>query len=164
MFEWGGGLIGPAAHSMEHYITSVGDAQWASLRTGTLNSDWGERSKKWLESASSESVLMFSCKGLWMITQALGWIIKKVLIGAAGVSLAVSATLLDQLAWLLRQGVLASVEIAGYIKSLFVRILSFLGKAASTVGEITVAFVHWILSSLFTTLQNIAARSLSFIS
>jgi hypothetical protein len=144
---------------MENYIRSVGDAGWQGLRRGSPEKNWGERAKKWLESASSEGVILFSAKSLWMITKALAWVIKKVLVGVVGTSLAVTATLLDQFAWLLRQGVMASVEIADYVKSLLGKILHFLGRATQ-VADLTVGFIRWVLSSLFSSLQNVARRSL----
>ncbi len=161
--DWPGSLIAPAAHSMKNYMTTIGNTEWNGLRSGSADYNTTNSVDHWLKATDSNNILMFSAKSLWMITKALAWIIKKVLIGVIGTSLAVTATLVDQLAWFLRQGAMASLEIAGYIKSLIAKILQFLGKYVSIGADLTVSFIRWVLALLFSTLQNFASLSLGLI-
>jgi hypothetical protein len=157
------GIINPSAHSMENYVSSVKGTAWSGLRSGAVDIDWSERSKKWLESASSEGTLMFGVKSLWMIKQALDWLLKKVMVGVVGTAMAVSCTFIDQLAWLLHQGAQAAIETGEYVESLIARIMQFLGRTVVVGQRLTVAFIRWVLSSLGSALYNIASRSLSML-
>jgi triacylglycerol lipase len=160
LLSWNGGLIAPAAHSMKNYIHSLGDAEWGSLRSPAEAVDWEARAKNWLETSSQGGVLMFSASVLWLITRALLWVVKKILAGVVGTALTVSATLLDQLAWLLRQGVRLGKEIGGYVKTILARIMQFLGRTTVRVEEGSVIFIRWALSMLFSSMQAVASRAI----
>jgi len=161
--NWPGSLIAPSAHMMENYINSIGNNSWNGLHSSSSALNTGDKIETWLDSASSQNVLMHSAKILWMLAKALAWLIKKIVIGVVGTALAISATLLDQLSWILKQGVLASAKIAGFVNSLMLKILQFLGRGASMVGSLTTTFIHWVLSLLFSTIQNFASHSLNMI-
>jgi hypothetical protein len=106
---------------------------------------------------------MFGVKSLWMIKQALDWLLKKVMVGVVGTAMAVSCTFIDQLAWLLHQGAQAAIETGEYVESLIARIMQFLGRTVVVGQRLTVAFIRWVLSSLGSALYNIASRSLSML-
>ncbi len=158
---WPGGLVSPSAHSMEHYMSSVNNVNWDGLRSSSLSMENSDQIGKWLDSAASQNMLMYSAKFLWMLSKALSWLINKVAGVVIGTALVVTATLVDKLAWILKQGALASIEVAGYVESLMGKILQFLGKSISMVGKITISFIRWVLNLLFKTIQNFASLSLS---
>lgn len=161
LIQWSGGRISLDAHGMENYVKSVKDQGWSSLRNPPLTVDWEQRAEDWLKSASGYGVVPLSAWGLWMITKALWWIMKKVLTGVIGTALTLTATMLDQLAYLLYTGAAASKQIAGYIKSLIVRIFEWLGrKVVSTTISITATFVRWVLQLLIDTVATVARRAL----
>ncbi|MDX1656734.1 MAG: lipase family protein [Candidatus Competibacteraceae bacterium] len=158
--EWIGGRVAVMAHHMQSYLTTLGEAHWRGLGRPP-DPNWEQRIEGWLEAGRRESALAFSATTLTMIGQALAWIIKKIALGvSAATTPAAGVTVLDQLAGLLRQGVLASRGIARYLKLLIGRIFQFLGRGVVTVTDITTAFVRWILDLLYAFLANIAYRTL----
>ena len=161
--QWSGSRISFPAHYMESYIRSVADNSWSGLKQSMAQADWDVRAKRWLESASSGGVLELSARTLWMIMKALQWIIKESAIRVLGTTLAAGVTVLDQLAWLITQGALASMKIANYLKILVERIFRFLGRTTQMIGEITVTFIRWVLDLLFCTLQIATRKALAMI-
>ena len=102
-----------------------------------------------------------------MIGRALNWLLAKagkLVMGGVGVALTASATVLDQLAWLLGQAASMSKEIGGQIKGLIGTIFSFLGRTLAGVIDVTVAFVRWVLELLFQSLRTVAMRALAMLS
>lgn len=162
--SWSGGRVAVSAHFMESYIGSVGDAGWAALERANASPDWARRAESWLASASSQNVIAFSASTLWMITRALAWLVKKITLLAVGAALTAGVTVLDQLAWLLHQGAAASREIADQLGSLIGVVFRYLGRAANAVGDLTVAFVRWVLGLLWSALQNTVQRAVNLIS
>jgi hypothetical protein len=79
----------------------------------------------------------------------------------AGLSIAVvnTFTTLDQLAWLLTQAAHLQQEMRAHLRSLIGAILGFLGRKVAQVGEVTAAFLRWLLTLLFTSLRNAAQRA-----
>jgi triacylglycerol lipase len=161
--KWSGARVSASAHYMESYISSLGDSGWAALERSSPSIGWDQRISDWLDSASSEGVVTFSATTLWMIMKALGWLLKKILGGAVGITFTAAATILDQLAWLLHQGALMNVRIQESLVSIIQTIFGFLGRAASAVGDLTVAFVRWVLGLLWSSLQISAQRAVSTI-
>lgn len=164
--DWSGWRVSVPSHFMESYIKTLGrsgDPGWASLRRTPLEPNWKESARSWLETSTSSGVIMFSAHVLWMITKALWWIIKSVLNVGLGTVLTAGATLLDGLAWMLHQGVLASKEVAGYVGSLMRRVMQFLGRVVTAGVNLTVAFIRWVLGLLFSALQSFATQALALI-
>lgn len=161
-----GGLINPDAHGMaESYIPGVDGKAWNNLLM-PAEPGWDGKAKAWLEHSvlSGNGFVMGSAKLLIMIGQALFWILKKskdILIGAVGTALAVGATIIDQLAWLLGRAADLSKEIAGYVTKLIAAIFRFLGRTASSTVSITITFLRWVLDLLFTALSAGAVRALA---
>ncbi|MGH7471554.1 MAG: lipase family protein, partial [Longimicrobiales bacterium] len=164
----GAGLISIAAHNMAgSYIPGVGDTSWRALKSAGSAPGWDVNLISWLEStpAGDSSFVMGSAKLLVMIGRALQWLlgrVKDVLLGAIGTALAVGATCLDQIAWLLSRGAQVSVEIAGYVRGLIAAIFRFLGRVLRATENLTTAFLRWVLNLLFNTLSGAATRALSF--
>jgi hypothetical protein len=148
---------------MKNYISAVKDVDgWNALRTNMDRPDISNQAEHWLESGGS-GVTMFGAKSLWMIGKALAWIVKKATNIVVGSAITVGFTVLDKIAWLLNTGAAASLEVAGHVSTLIKSILKFLGRSVITVGKLTVSFLRWILSTLMTTLQNVATQSLNLI-
>jgi hypothetical protein len=162
------GLINADAHGMkESYIPSVEGKAWHDLVIPT-EPNWEANAKAWLEQSaiSGSGFLMGSAKLLVMIGRALFWILKKskdVLIQAVGTNLAVGATIIDQLAWLLSRAVDLSKEIAGYVKTIIAAIFRFLGRVVSATVSITTEFLRWVLNLLFTNLSSLAVNAIAVV-
>lgn len=159
------GLVSVAAHNMKRsYIPGVRDHSWQSLADAN-RADEEKNVKSWLERAAEGkgSILMGSASALTMIGKALRWLLSRLIIGVVGVALSVSATVLDQLAWLLAKGAAASVEVAGYVKGLMKAIFRFLGRVGQGVGDITVAFLRWVLDMLFSSVRLVAERAIALL-
>jgi hypothetical protein len=165
----GAGLISIAAHNMAgSYIPGVGEASWDALKNAESAPSWDVNLIAWLEStaAGNNSFVMGSARLLVMIGRALQWVlarVKDVLLGALGTALAVGATCLDQIAWLLSRGAEISIEIAGYVRGLIGAIFRFLGRAVTGAVNLTTAFLRWVLNLLFSSLSAAAMRALSVV-
>jgi triacylglycerol lipase len=161
-------LISGTAHKMEPtYLPGVRDQSWASLRSaGAPVSD--STVARWLEQAAEGQggMLMGSAKVLAMIGRALSWLMAKagqMVLGGVGLGLAVGVTVLDQLAWLLTKAAQLSKEVGLQVSGLIKAIFAFLGRKAMAVGDVTVAFLRWILELLFSSLRSVAERVLALI-
>lgn len=163
-----GGLIDFSAHKMRvSYLAGVSGLGWSALVPADEPSD--AKIQSWLAQTSlgSSGVAMGSAKLLDMIGRALTWVLaraKDVLIGAVGTALAVGATVLDQVAWLLSRAAAACESIAGHVKTLVGAIFRFLGRTVQKGLSLTAAFLRWCLDLLFTSLRAAALRALSVVS
>lgn len=162
-------LISIDAHLMPpSYIPGVHDKSWATLGHGGTPANEAQQVKGWLERAADGKggFVMGSAKLLSMIGRALAWLMAKagkVVMGGIGAALAASATVLDQLAWMLGQAAQLSKEVGLQVKGLIGAIFSFLGRKAVQAADVTVAFLRWVLELLFSSLRVMAQRALSVI-
>ena len=170
--EFGDGLFSVGAHNMVgSYIPAMRDRSWATLACGaTAAGDAQVRS--WLEGAASGEgrsgiggmLLMGSSALLLMIGRALRWLLARahdLLAGSMGLALTPSATILDQLAWLLCRGASLAREIGDQVKGLMSAILRFLGRKLPATADVSVAFVRWVLGLLYSALQATAQRAIA---
>lgn len=67
---------------------------------------------------------------------------------------------MDQLAQLLYSGYLTSASIADKVKRIMAGILKFLGHPVTHATNVTVAFISWLLNSLFAVISSAAVRAL----
>jgi len=164
----GDGLISVAAHNMKRsYIRGVNGHTWSTL-SSAADADESSKVKSWIEQAAEGkgSILMGSATALTMIGRAMRWLLARVrdlLVGAIGVTLTASATVLDQIAWLLATGAAASVEVGRGVKGLINAVLRFLGRSVIQVANATVAFLRWVLGMLFATVRNVAEHALAYL-
>ena len=161
-----GGLINSDAHAMDDsYGSAVGSATWDTLRRGAVErADRSAQIKGWLETAAqgSGSFVMGSARLLDMIGRALAWMAAKAgKLVVAGISIGVVSafTVLDQLAWLLTQAAHLQQEMRAHLRGLVGAILGFLGRKVGQSGDVTVAFLRWLLGLLFSTLRSAAQRA-----
>lgn len=163
------GLINFNAHRMlASYEPSVSGLTWEDLVKAQPNAPSDIKTQSWLETmaANQGTVLKGSAKALTMIGHAMGWLLKKagqLLVGVLGSAIAVSCTVLDQVAWMLTRAVELSAQLGRMVTGLVMAILRFLGRAASTAAQITTAFLRWVLELLFGTLRQVAVRALSVV-
>ncbi len=162
-------LVSVEAHLMPpSYIPGVQGLSWANLGQGGTAPNASQQVKAWLDRAADGQggFLMGSAKLLSMIGRALAWLMSKagmLVMGGVGVALTASATVLDQLAWTLGQAAQLSKEVSLQIKGLIGAIFSFLGRKMMQAGDVTVAFLRWVLELLFSSLRAMAGRALAMI-
>ncbi len=163
------GLVSPGAHSMDSsYLAAVREHSWSSLAAGDASPDEGQQVQNWLERAADGhgSFLMGSATLLSMIGRALAWLMAKsgkLVMGGVGLTLTVGATVLDQIAWLLSRAAQLSKEMAGHVKTLIGAIFRFLGRKIGEAVDVTVAFLRWLLQTLFSSLRAVGQRALSLL-
>lgn len=152
-----GAFVSGQAHRMQTYIASVGTSQWDGLRKLAPGSYVD--APAWLAHAASNGseIKMYSAQVLWMITTCLQWVLKQVANVLAGSIALGASTVLDALARTLTLGVLASVEISGYVKNLMIAILKFLGRTAQATMNVTASFIRNVLDLLFRFLATAAS-------
>lgn len=162
------GLINVDAHGMkESYIPSMEGKSWHDLIM-PLESNWEANAKAWLDKSTMGGCgfLKGSANLLIMIGKALYWILKKcsdILVGAIGITLTASATIIDQLAWLISRGIDLSKEIAGYVNTIIAAIFKFLGKVIGKAISITTEFLRWVLNLLFSNLAMLAVNACALV-
>lgn len=161
-------LVSVVTLSMKNsYSAGVAEHSWATLgHSAGAGADEDQRVKSWLENAAEGQggVAMGSATLLTMIGRALKWLMAnagKLVMGGIGTALTASATLLDQLAWLLGRAASLSREIGGHISGLISAIFSYLGRKTMAVADVTVAFVRWVLELLYQSLRSVAHRALA---
>lgn len=162
-----GALVSIGAHNMEgSYIPGVAGHTWDTLSRG--GADDATKVKSWLDQAAEGhgAFIKGSAQLLKMIGKALAWLLSmagKLILGTIGVAAAGTATVLDQLAWLLARGAQLSKEVAGHVKTLLRAIAGFLGRKMMQVADVTAAFIRWLLELLFSSLRTVADRALSLL-
>jgi triacylglycerol lipase len=151
-----GAFVSGDAHRMQTYIASVGKNEWDGLRK--LAPASYVNVPAWLAHAASDGsdIKMYSAQVLWMITTCLHWILKQVANLVAGSFVLGVSTVLDTLARTLHLGLLASVDISGYVKNLMIAILKFLGRTAPMSMNFTASFIRGVLDLLFRFLATAA--------
>lgn len=162
------GLIDKSAHNMvESYIPAVGGSSWSALASAAAaGADEARQVQAWLERSTQgqSGFVMGSAKLLDMIGRALRWLLAGALkLAGHGLSatISVGATALDQVAWALSTGASLSKQVAGYVKTLIGAIFRFLGRNATGVADVTVAFLRWVLALLYNSLRAAAEAALA---
>jgi len=163
------GLISGGAHSMaSSYLAAVREHSWGSLAAGDASPDEGRRVQGWLERAAEGhgGFVMGSATLLSMIGRALAWLLAKagqMVMGGVGLTLTVGATVLDQIAWLMTRAAQLSKELALDVKTLIGAIFGFLGRKVGEAVDVTVAFLRWLLETLFSALRAVGQRALTML-
>jgi triacylglycerol lipase len=157
-----GGRINSAHHSMTEYITSVqGAADWAGVAPSTMESHipWEMELKQYV-GAKFQSIKQFGANILAFISRCIRGLLKMVgrVIGGA---LSASMSALDQLAWILYHGAMASIKVAGYLTSLIKIIFRFLGRSLQSGVNITADFLRWVFNLLYSSTANMASIAVS---
>lgn len=164
-----GGLISIAAHSMANsYIPNVDGHSWADLARAGGVGEGEVTPASWLEQVgpSGNGILIGSAWALKMIGKALGWLLAKIgqlAVGALGLALTASMTVLDRLAWMLARGATLSLEVSSYVGNLIGAIFRFLGRGLMRGVALTLDFIRWVLGLLFDALAAVARRAFALL-
>jgi hypothetical protein len=149
------GRIVPGDHSMSVYIQTVsGYANWRAMSATNMqtHTPW----EMWLKNAAESKitgVIQFGANIFEMISKCIKGIIEKARLAISSAVLA-GMNFIDQLAWLLYRGAVASVEIAWYLKSLIQVIFRFLGRSIQTGASMSYAFIRWVFDLLYSSIQS----------
>ena len=162
-----GGLVNVGAHRIEEsYMPLLHGQTWRSLAAGA---DGGANEaalvQSWLArtAARPSGLLMGSATLLVMIGRALRWLLecaRDLIAGAIGLTLAIGATVFDQLAWLLARGASLSRDLGDHLSTLIRAIFGFLGRSQPPASDMGAAFVRWVLGLLYASLHGVAERAL----
>jgi hypothetical protein len=149
------------AHRMSNYAKAMGQASsWSSLTDRSTTVVVADEVKLWLATvAAGGGVTAFSVDSLAMIGKALGWVLQQAYQGG-GLGLGYGLTALDHLGYMVERGTKFSSEIEAQIKTLMNAILRFIGRSAVTVGNLTLAFVRYVLELFYSTIQTMALQAL----
>lgn len=153
------GLLSVEAHYMRSYLASCSGRDWGAMRRPPLTPNWEQETMAWLDAADGHLVMQ-AAVGYTLIGQALLWLVKSVLKIAGGSLILVGATAIDLIAQVLYYGLVALVEVSKWILRVIERILRFLGRAVVGAGEVTVAFLRWLLDTLAQAPRALASRAL----
>lgn len=145
------GTFSPSMHRMSNYVSSVSGtrdrpASWVDLKRNRPVENNEKVIEAWMNIRGPVSMSYFN---VVLVQQALAYIIKKALY-LAGVAIQNTlvtgiSNFLDILAASLEVAAKKSVEVAGHIKNLMLKILKMLGVVVDTVKDITAAFIRWVL-------------------
>lgn len=157
-----GVIFSIAAHFMENYKSSVRCNDWSALSTVERPIFRSiDETKDWLETAPSSAGAMLSGKLLSMILSALGWVLKK--INHQLETTFHGATILDAIARQLYYGTLESAEISWMVQRLMAAALTFAGRTVVEGARVTVAFMQFVLETMFRIVSSMAMRALGAI-
>ncbi|MFT3869524.1 MAG: lipase family protein [Nibricoccus sp.] len=156
----GAGLpINPWAHPMGGYVKAVGQASWATMVDRSTTMVVADEVKRWLETVSSGGgVTRFSVETFTMIGKALGWILQQAYEGV-GLGSCSLLTALDHLGYLVERGTRFTEELGADIKTTMSAILRFIGHSTVIVGEITVAFLRFVLDLFYGAIRLMAVQA-----
>ena len=116
--------------------------------------------KLWLATVSAGGgVTAFSVDSLAMIGKALGWVLQQAYQGC-GLGMGHGLTALDHLGYMVERGTKFNNEIEEQIQTLMNAILRFIGRATVAIGNLTLAFVQYVLELFYSTIQTMAVQAI----
>jgi len=155
----GGNLPSVAWHDMGRYYESVKGAAWVGLRQPVPETHWQANVRTWLE---ADDFVDFSIGSIRMIQRAMVYLIGRIC-HAAGVPLQMlltaGLTVLDALSMLLHKGLRLGGELSLMAASLLRKVMAAVGHTVRKVGDVTMAFVRWVVSSFASAVYRTAARA-----
>jgi len=158
------GRIVPDDHGMDLYVKTASKvATWGALSANNMeaHTPW----EVWLKDAAASKingVIQFGASVFDMISKCIQGIIKQVL-SSVNSALLAGMNFIDQLAWLLYRGALASEKIAWYLKSLIQVIFKFLGRSYQSGTSITHAFIRWVFDLLYSSVQILGKKAIQLV-
>jgi hypothetical protein len=158
LLKGSGMVIWPGAHSMDLYEKNCGGS-WGALNTIAHRRFSLETIDDVLKQAGavpggflSSMLMRLIVKALRMIMEAAGML--------TGLALLGTATIVDQLAYILTKGVQIAGATADIMKSLITQIMRFLGVVVGESVSLTQVFLRWLTEKLFATLSGLARQAL----
>lgn len=158
---WTSGAVDVDAHFMDGYISSIGNAGWAGLRHAVADNDTVANIEGWLEFAASSAtaVMPMSTWALRRIGQALNWMIQ--IAGGGAVLLAAGAEFVsDMVAALLIRAANLVRSMGTMLANLVRVIMRVLGRTVTSLQEVTVSFLTYVLDLLFSKIGSFALRAI----
>lgn len=161
--------ISPDAHRMiSSYLPGVANMSWSQLRANGTQTLSERQIKAWLARASQgQGVIALGARTQELIAIALDWILRQcatvALIGLQSL-IGGGLTLMDQLAYLLQRGAEVSRQVAGYVESLIMVILRFVGRSVQSGLSLTQQFIRWVLEILTSTIRAMVGAGISLAS
>ena len=157
-----GSFPNPGYHKMARYIESVGEKNWASMKDLIPPPD-DSAIDRWL---GSKSVVSFSVNTIRLIGSGIAFILKKVL-ALTGITIQVglstSFTILDQLANVLQRAAKLSKDVAGYVKSLLIKMMQALGLAVTKTLSLSYQFMQYVFSRFSKTVHDVARAAVNLV-
>jgi len=157
MLKGTGMVISPGAHSMSLYKRNA-KASWSSMQTVAHRRFSLETVDDVLQQAGAipggylSSLLMrLIVKALSMIMDAAGM--------TAGLALLGTATIADQIAYVLSRGVAMVGATADLLERLIHQIMRFVGIAVNKAVSFTATFLKWLTEKLFATMMMLARQA-----
>lgn len=156
----GGQLISVNAHFMDNYGPAVADQCWAGMAAASSAIPNMKSVDFWLGQAQQHNTIPGGTAALFALNMALSGILSLAgkVVGYAALR---AATVLDRLALMLQHAVAVSAEMGRLLSRFVQQVMRFLGRAASTVAEVTRSFLSYVLRLLFTALVQVARSALS---
>jgi pimeloyl-ACP methyl ester carboxylesterase len=150
LLPYNGMNISPAAHKMDNYANTIGDAGWDALPKPLAAVSMSDQIDAFLSSPAA-GPMFNNARVLWMINKAIHWILKKAGM-LTGLITTVGLTLLDRIAYLLSQAASKTIELGRLVGSLVNSIFRFLGRTAVAGAQLTITFLRWVLGLLFSSI------------
>lgn len=143
------------------YLPLTHEQTWGSLTVAeTVPTD--HEINAWMAATNEgNGVVAESASALRMLGRVLTWILKQTANVVVGTAATGAMTVLDRVAALLQIGWSGLVGLGKYTVALVRGIMKFVGHAAQTTYDLTLGFLRWTLSLLFTAMSRIAALALS---
>jgi hypothetical protein len=159
-----GVFINPMQHRMIEYVNSVGNKDWKTLERYYQSKVSDPVLEQWLSSNSAASL---TANTLNLFSQAIGYVIRKVLKAVAITFQTVitqSVTLLDQLTYILHKGISETKVASEWVVKLISKMARSLGIAVRKGKDITLTFIRFVLNSMMNYVRQLVQKSTDFIS
>jgi len=108
----------------------------------------------------------FSVNTIRLIGSGIAFILKKVL-ALTGITIQVglstSFTILDQLANVLQRAAKLSKDVAGYVKSLLIKMMQALGLAVTKTLSLSYQFMQYVFSRFSKTVHDVARAAVNLV-
>lgn len=144
-----GNFPGGEWHSMELYANTVGSHSWTALRNKRAENFSGVGIETWL---NKKAPVSFTVTNLEWLDKAINYVLGKCLKGVGNIVSGAATgtfTLMDRLAYILKNGITLSDKISGLVLSLIRKVMSILGlNPALEKVDATHAFIRSIFQRL----------------
>lgn len=150
-------------HDMRHYVDSVREQPWSALARLNTERRTDDAVVRWLK--SSNQITGLTVTGLEWLNQALMYVLKKCLNGAAWVvsgAFGTSFTVMDQLSYILKKGIDISTGVSDLVLGLVRKIMQFLGlRKTLKAADLTREFIRSLFLKLHAKVSEFTQRTLS---
>lgn len=150
-------------HGMGHYIESVRNKDWRTLKSERPAGDMELAAMKWL---SSEGPVDFTFNTIGLLNAALMYVVKKI-INLAGIVLvggfATTFTLLDRLAILMHKAIDFSKDLSYWVVRLVTKIMQALGMAKVKTTSMTASFIRMVFMRLHSTVTEFVRKASRYV-